>query len=349
MDKKLILAVAGSGKTYHIVQQLNEQNRFLLITYTLSGTENLRNEIINRFGYLPRNIKIKNYFSFLYTFCYKPFLADEVADRGISWKYPQSEFNQSYTTVGGYLYHNRIAKLITLKVINEVRNRLIKYYDYLLIDEIQDFGGNDFNFLTELTKANLKMLFVGDFSQHTFDTSRDRNTNSNLHKDINTFVSKFTKLGIHYDPTSLIKSRRCSKSTCDFIRLKLGINIESYNNLETECRLVTDKSEAERIFKDNEIVKLFLQKSYDFDCRSDNWGACKGLTYENVCIVLNDETLKLFNSNDVFNFKSTVTKNKFYVACSRSKNNLYFVSDKLIKLFRKTTPNIKNNSRKPPQ
>ena len=53
-NKRLILAVAGSGKTYYIVQQLNEDNRFLLITYTISGTDNLINEIVKRFTEIKR-------------------------------------------------------------------------------------------------------------------------------------------------------------------------------------------------------------------------------------------------------------------------------------------------------
>lgn len=338
MDKKLILAVAGSGKTYHIVQQLNEQERFLLITYTISGTENLRTEIIHRFGYIPHNIKIKNYFSFLYTFCYKPFLSDVIADRGISWKYPQSNYNQSFTTVGGYLYHNRLAKLILDRSIEDVKTRLAKYYDCLFIDEIQDFGGHDFNFLAALSTASTRLLFVGDFYQHTFDTSRDRNTNSGLHKDEATFLARFKTIGIECDNITLLKSRRCSKSTCDFIRLKLGVAIESVHSTETVCKLVTDKSEAEIIFRDNSIVKLFYQQCYDYDCTGDNWGACKGLSYENVCVVINDEILGMFQSEEPFNFNSAITKNKFYVACSRSKNNLYFVSDKVFKPFRKNLP-----------
>ena len=60
---------------------------------------------------------------------------------------------------------------------------------------------------------------------------------------------------------------------------------------------------------------------------------CKGLTYSNVCVVINDEILKQFH-NQSYIFKSQITKNKFYVACSRSKGNLYFVSDKKVKKYK---------------
>lgn len=330
-NKRLILAVAGSGKTYYIVQQLNENNRFLLITYTISGTENLINEIVKRFGYLPNNIKVLNYFSYLYTFCYKPYLSDEINEKGISWKYPKSVYDHSAINKSRYLYHNRLSKLITENIIEDVKKRTEKYFDFLLIDEIQDFAGNDYNFLLHLFAGNFNLLLVGDFYQHTFDTSRDKQTNKSLHRDIETYTERFVKSGIKIDTTTLLNSRRCSKSTCEFINSRIGIDIKSEFDFETECKLITDETEIKQVFENDTIVKLFYQKHYDFKCNSDNWGNCKGLTYDNVCVIINDEIFKQMYSNELINFKAQTTKNKFYVACSRTKNNLYFIHDKEIK------------------
>lgn len=336
MDKRLILAVAGSGKTYHIVQKLNEEERFLLITYTINGTANLKREVINKFGFLPKNITIRNYFSFLYSFCYKPFLSDEIGAKGICWEYPKGIYNKSYLTKNKYLYHNRISKLlIDKKIISELNQRLAKYYDYLLIDEIQDFGGNDFNLLIEISKANMNILFVGDFFQHTFSTSRDKNTNQSLHKDLNTFVNKFTKIGIVCDEKTLTKSRRCSKTTCDFIREKLGVQIFSNSDDVTECRLITNQIEVDKIMEDKSITKLFYQKHYDYVCQSNNWGASKGLGFQNVCVIINNEVNKFFKNGTTFDFKSSITKNKFYVACSRSRGNLFFIHNNKVKKYKK--------------
>jgi len=46
----------------------------------------------------------------------------------------------------------------------------------------------------------------------------------------------------------------------------------------------------------------------------------------------------MFKQDGPFNFKSNTTKNKFYVACSRSKTNLYFIHDKLIKKINSAFP-----------
>lgn len=335
MDKQLILAVAGSGKTYHIVQTLNTEKRFLIVTYTISGIISIKNEVINRFGYLPKNIVIKNYFSFLYSFCYKPFFADEYSVKGISWNYPKNYFDKSYFTKNNYLYHNRISKLLLIKNnIQDVKTRIEKYYDEVLIDEIQDFGGNDFNFLLELTKSNVKFLLVGDFFQHTFDTSRDNNTNQSLHRNLHKFLERLKKADFNLDNQTLVKSRRCSKTTCDFIQNRVGIEIESNSGRITKCELIEDKQDAQRIFDDENIVKLFLTRHYNYECRSDNWGACKGLSYDNVCVVISDEIFRSFKSDGLINFKSNITRNKFYVACSRTRNHLYFIPNKLIKDYK---------------
>jgi DNA helicase-2/ATP-dependent DNA helicase PcrA len=342
MDKRIILAVAGSGKTYHIVEQLDETKRCLLITYTINNTENLRKAIIHKFGYIPNNIKVKSYFTFLYSFCFKPFLANDLSSKGIYWKTPpdytkklKRTDNKFYLLKEKWLFHNRIAKLIIEKsTITSVNQRLEKYYDFIFIDEIQDFGGHDFNLLKEISSSNVNMLFVGDFFQHTFDTSRDGNTNSTLHNDFDKYLKSFENIGFNIDKSTLLKSCRCSKTTCDFIREKIGIEIHSQNNRETEYKLVTDENEAESIFKDDNTVKLFLQEHYKYECFSDNWGSCKGLEFENVCVVINDETLKLYKSNELTKLNPQ-TRNKFYVACSRAKNNLFFVPLKMYKKHKK--------------
>jgi DNA helicase-2/ATP-dependent DNA helicase PcrA len=75
MDKKVILAVAGSGKTSLVIESLDLDRRALLITYTENNLRTLRRRIIKKFGSFPDNIKLYSYFTFLYSFCYKPFLA----------------------------------------------------------------------------------------------------------------------------------------------------------------------------------------------------------------------------------------------------------------------------------
>lgn len=46
MDRRLILAVAGSGKSSYMIERLNLQQRFLVVTYTENNVAHLKNKII---------------------------------------------------------------------------------------------------------------------------------------------------------------------------------------------------------------------------------------------------------------------------------------------------------------
>lgn len=343
MGKSLILAVAGSGKTTLIVEKLNLEERFLLITYTINNTRNLKEAIVKKFGYLPENISLYSYYNFLYSFCFRPFLSYELKPKGIFWdftpvftnKLPLNNLSR-YMTKGGLLYHNRIAKLLEqYNVLEEINQRLSKYYDHLLIDEVQDFAGHDFNLLKSICQSKTEIILVGDFYQHTFDTSRDGNTNANLHSDYDKYQKLFEKSKVNPNTKYLNKSYRCTKSVCNFITEKIGIDIQSHKETDSTVIYVDDKEEIENLFLDNNIVKLFYRENYKYDCYSRNWGDCKGENhYYDVCVVLNKTTMDNFMKGELTELKP-VTKNKLYVACSRANNNLYLISEEKIKHHKK--------------
>ena len=87
------------------------------------------------------------------------------------------------------------------------------------------------------------MLFVGDFFQHTFDTSRDGNVNKSLFNNKLSYEERFQKRGFFCDSTTLVKSWRCSYEVCDFITNNLGITIFSnHDKNDNNCiALITDE------------------------------------------------------------------------------------------------------------
>jgi len=339
MDKSIISAVAGSGKTTHIIDNLDLDKSYLVLTYTINNYRNLKHEITKKFDHLPNNIDLYTYFPFLYSFCFNPFLGYKIKPRGITYEYPprskrytKADQIEYYVSKGGRLYHNRIARLLEeYDVLEDINNRIEKYYDALYIDEVQDFAGHDFNLLKSILTTDLEVKLVGDFYQHTFDTSRDGNTNKNLHNDYDDYLKEFEAIGVRVDEGKLEKSWRCSPTVCDFINDHLGIKIESHNQESTLVKYVESVEEIEGLYQDDQIVKLFYQEHYKYDCYSRNWGDCKGENhYVNVCVVLNKKTERFYKKNKLDQL-SPVTKNKLYVACSRSHNDLYLISEEKIK------------------
>jgi DNA helicase II / ATP-dependent DNA helicase PcrA len=343
MDKRVVLAVAGSGKTKYIIDNIEEDTRALILTYTDNNLRNLKTRVLQKFGKIPEGLRIYSYYTFLYTFCFRPIIGHEIVAKGINWDTPPAitlrlkrNNPKFYIDSHGRLYHNRIAKLLeTRGVLNELFERLEKYFDYLFVDEIQDFGGHDINLIYSLVETNINVLLVGDFYQHTFDTSRDGNVNSTLHNDYTVYKSRFKKAGYNIDSSLLSNSYRSGPIICQFLSKELGIKIDSHRTDETSIEFIDDKERANRLFECCETVKLFYQSSNQYSGLTENWGASKGQDcYNDVCIVLNSKTLEYYKNNSLRDLPSK-TKNKLYVACTRAKGNLYLVPEKLYKYQKK--------------
>lgn len=342
MDKRIILAVAGSGKTTYLISQLTLDKRALILTYTDSNYHHLRHKIIQKFGHIPKNIVVETYFTFLYSFCYKPFLHHIWNARGINWDVPPSYTlklkrtdSRFYIDQHSRLYSNRIAKLVSNgDTVNDVKKRIEKYFDQLFIDEVQDFGGHDFNLLKEICKVPIRLALVGDFYQHTFDTSRDGQVNSNLYKDYQRYQKHFSDLGLTVDTSILSRSFRCPPSVCNFIKKILNIQIESNKEQDYIVDFITGKEEVSKIYYDDNIVKLFLKEHLRYHCYSNNWGKAKGLdNYSDVCIALYPKILKAYIENDFSKIPDS-SRNKLYVACTRANQNIYLINEKEFKNFK---------------
>lgn len=340
MDKEIVLATAGSGKTTEIIKRLNKENKLLLITYTDANYDILKNKVLEKYKEIPNNIKIYTYFSFLYNVCFAP-LKRNWDIRGLDFKdinnkYLKKDDIQYYLNKKNRkMYHCRLASFCNEYLIDEIKERLEKYFDTIFIDEIQDFASHDFNFLMQILEANVNFFMVGDFYQHTYDSSQDGNANINLYKDYTKYKKLFKQKNIKINTELLKKSRRCSKTVCEFIKNKIGIDIESEHEEETLVKEIVDEKAIINTIENDKIVKLFYNNHIKYNIKNtNNWGNSKGETYNDVCVILNPNTYKLYKKNRLIELPQQ-TKNKLYVACSRAKNNLNFIEEKKIAKYKK--------------
>ncbi len=339
MDKRVIFAVAGAGKTTYIINSLTLEKHAMIITYTENNYQHLRKRVIQKFGLIPENITILTYYNFLYSFCYKPFLHDRVRAKGINWKVPPPftlRFKRSdmrfYMDSSRRLFSNRIAKLVTqMGVVDNIIGRLSKYYDQFFVDEVQDFSGHDFNLLVDLCAAELNINFVGDFYQHTFDTSRDGTVNKRLYEDFEAYKSIFEAAGMTVDTSTLSHSYRCTPEVCRFITEKLGIEIYSHKSEQSEVVFVSEPEEVMEKFRCGKTVKLFFQNHARYPCFSQNWGKSKGQDhYCDVLVFLYPAAMKAFEEEKFQNLPAS-SRNKLYVACTRANDNLYFAEEATVR------------------
>ena len=331
MDKRVMLAVAGSGKTRYIIKSLSLDKRSLVITYTNNNYANLYSRILKKFnGVWPNNISLMTYERFLLGFCYKPFLADVYNARKLCFKPPQNNRTSKnsrrfYITSDNHLYYNRLATLVEENVIDDVEERLLRYFDEFILDEVQDIAGRDFSLLEAIMKIPMNILFVGDFYQHTFDTSRDGMVNRTLHNDYEKYKSRFSQCGVRVDTDSLINSWRCSNTICKFVSDKLGVRMGSNRKDDTDISFIKDPKMVTEIKADKNIVKLCYNQSYNWGADYRNWGDAKGEDcYKDVCVLLNKKTFDKYR-NDKLNELPTSTRNKLYVAITRAHGNVYLI------------------------
>lgn len=339
MDKRVIFAVAGSGKTTLLIQRLREGRRTLILTFTVNNEAHLRAQIIRRFGYIPDGIRVMTWFEFLHGFCFRPILQEQLASRGLSFDQPPPRIPRTnarhYQDPAGRLYHRRLAHLLTARgLLPDIRTRLARYYDELLVDEVQDFAGHDFNFLLELCRAEVSVLCCGDFFQHTFDTSHDGNVNATLHDDITRFEDRFRMAGIIVDCETLSRTWRCSVTVCEFITEQLNIRIAAHGTHTTQIETVTDTERTAALHSDDTVIKLFYREHHRYGCHSLNWGVSKGLDhFQDVCIVMGASHWKHLIRQELMALPPS-SRNRLYVACSRARGNIYFVPESHLRRFR---------------
>ena len=212
-------------------------------------------------------------------------------------------------------------------VIADIKERIDTYFDMFVIDEVQDITGRDFTFLEQLMETSVDMLFVGDFFQHTYDTSHDGNVNKTLFDDQTNYMQRFVAKGVIPDTRTLNSNYRCSKTICDYITTNLGITIYSNRTDNTLIQYVSDSTEIDRMINDDSIVKMHYREASKYGLGRRNWGDTKGEDcYNDVCMMLNKETMKKYNAGKLFELAPS-TRNKLYVAITRAHGNVYLISE----------------------
>jgi DNA helicase II / ATP-dependent DNA helicase PcrA len=192
----LIVAAAGSGKTTHIVRTaVSELRKVGIFTFTNDNEEQIRRSIYKLKGYIPENISIFSWFSFLLKHGVRPYQSYIHSERirGINLVSNKSGFRYQgkfgpvywgendvarfYFDESERMFSDKIAKYVVR--CNELSSgatlrRLRKLYDIVFIDEVQDFAGYDLEFLRLMMQEGIEVHAVGDPRQCTYQTHIDQ-------------------------------------------------------------------------------------------------------------------------------------------------------------------------------
>lgn len=363
MDKKIILAVAGAGKTYKIGHEIDEKKRNIILAYTNQNIKNIKKEVSDMYnGSIPRNTQILTFDSFLYRYFIRPYEKlilkfwnkSNVNMKGVevnikpeplflngkfNYKYKKKDTFEHYVFKDKY-YCNRIPELIinvkkgNINLFKMAMDNLNKYCDYIFIDEVQDFREDYYNILEMIIKSSNNILLVGDYYQHSVNGQNNygKPFKNCTYKD---YIKNLENLGLEVDTTSLVKSRRCSKNVCEFVKEKLKIEIEAVDdNITGNIIFLDDEKEINRVLTDNDIIKLVYNNSKIYRFNAIGWGISKGDTFQDTCVILTGDYSNILNKN--FNLpRQQATNNKLYVALTRAKNNVYIIKKEIFDIYKK--------------
>lgn len=363
MDKRVVLAVAGSGKTYHLCNKIDKTKRNIIIAYTNENIKNIRNEICKKFKYIPENTQIMTFHSFIYKYMIRPFDlligeyygVENFISKGILINNPPEKSfkkdgywlkNPLYVNdkkLKHFMFKNKYYCEYLSKLIIKTNNRKIsliksgckninRFFDCIYVDEMQDFREENWKLLVKIIENVENIFLVGDFNQHSVNATNNTGKPFKVkdgYIDYNEYKKYLESIGLKVDDKSLKKSRRCSKEVCEFINKKLKIAIESNETNSGKIIVLEEQNEIENIIKNDKIIKLVWNAPEKYQFNSVTWGYSKGDTYENTCVILTDVYSKLNEALFVPN-DSVSSTNKLYVALTRSKGNVYLLKKNLL-------------------
>ncbi|MFS0600879.1 UvrD-helicase domain-containing protein [Peribacillus frigoritolerans] len=339
---KVIIAAAGSGKTTYLVEETIKKHLRKILILTFTNKNKL--EIIKKFnemqGYLPSNVEVKTWYSFLLSDCIRPYQKNVYSDKRIDNVFfrdkPANKYIKKSNIEAYYLQNksqidkDRISDFAIQcfdKSIGRAIKRLEEIYDYIFIDEVQDMSGYDLDIFQIFFTSKINMVLVGDIRQATFSTS---NTPKNKkYRGINIIdffrdQEKKSKCKIE----GLYHSHRCNQIICDF-------SDNMFSHLSPTKSLNNKNTDHDGIFiiKTKDLLKYrekFNPQVLRYDSRvkidqAINFGESKGLTFDRVLIKPTKKMEQYLETSEMF--LDDVTLAKFYVAVTRARYSVAFISD----------------------
>ncbi|QQG64636.1 UvrD-helicase domain-containing protein [Desulfobulbus oligotrophicus] len=182
MANFIMLAVAGSRKTQGIVEHcasLPHDRRALVLTYTQANQSELRSRLAKYAGDRP-NIVVMGWFTFLLREFARPFLPFMFAGErvcGFNFEgepHRMAKGRNRFLDAHGCVYRSELGRLAH-ELVGASKGALLRriecIYDEILIDEVQDLSGHDWEIVDVLLSSAAEVRMVGDIRQAVLSTN----------------------------------------------------------------------------------------------------------------------------------------------------------------------------------
>lgn len=336
----VIIASAGSGKTTYLVDEALSRgsDRVLLTTYTIEGTAQIRNYILERVGVIPSNITVMSWFSFLLRDGVRPYQRyltsrQRIPNVDFVGKRPKyarkADVDKFYLNTLGWIYRNETSDFVV--AANQVSGgkvikRLEEIYDYIMIDEIQDVAGCDLDFIKLLMESSISVTAVGDVRQATYSTNTASKNKQYRGVEIFAWLEQLKRMEL-FTITERTDCYRCNQDICniaDSLYPHLPKTI-SMNTTETDhdgVFFITPEDVPSYMERFRPIVLRYSKRTNTLGLDARNVGAVKGMGFDRVLIFPTSPWRKFLSTKDLTKAGDIA---KLYVAITRARQSVAFV------------------------
>lgn len=344
MPNHLTLAVAGGRKTQGLVDHckaLPSDRRVLVITFTQTNQQELIHRLRSHTGDL-HNIEVLGWYTFLLRHFAKPFLPVKFFGERVGgfnfdgrpnmYAKGKARFmdgrNQIYACELG-----RLARELMTETPSLLR-RLEQLYDEILIDEVQDLSGYDWEIIHDLLHSRIDVRLVGDVRQAVLSTNPrgQKNKQYGYAGALEWFEARKKEglLSINYTTITY----RCRQEIASFSDTIFdatwgfpGTTSENYVVSDHDGVFLLHSQHVDQYVEryQPQCLRSTVASGKEFALDFMNFKVSKGATFERVLIVPTDP-IKAFIQKETC-LEATPAA-AFYVAATRAMQSVAIVVDK---------------------
>jgi len=341
-SNKIIFASAGAGKTTKLVTEaLAMRPRHVAIaTFTLKNVEEIRRKIVELNGYVPKEITLYPWYTFVLHELVRPYQGHvhEIRVAGVHFAKGATRTYVRKTDVARYFcnasndaYSDRLGEfglLCEATSGGKVMRRLADMYAHIFVDEVQDLAAFDIDVLELLLRSPVGVSCVGDIRQSTFRTSYAPKNKKFCGRGFLLKVDAWRKAGL-CDVTFMAESRRCVQAICDVADLIFPDlpKARSRNERHTshDGVFAVRGSDVDEYCRRHAPQVLRLNRRFGGDLPAENFGMVKGLGFERVLIVPYKGITKWLSTGDMQHVAGSA--DEVYVGITRAYQSVAFIHD----------------------
>lgn len=344
MPNHLTLAVAGGRKTQGLIEQcraLPIDRKIAVITFTQSNQQEIRNRLATQAGD-RHNLEVLGWYTFLLRHFAQPFLRFKFPKERVGGfdfdgrPFRMARDKDRYMNKSNQVYACELGRLAfeLMGATPALLRRLECLYDEILIDEVQDLSGYDWEIMHALLLSRIDVCMVGDVRQAVLSTNprgqknkkygyagalerfREREivgllsityatTTYRCRTEIATFSDSIFDADWEYPPTT---SKNHEVSGHDGVFLVHSKDLDTYvERYQPRC------------------LRHSANSGKQYDLEYVNFKGSKGSTFERVLIVPTGKIEQFISQSTLL---ESTTAAAFYVAVTRAKQSLAIVTDK---------------------